>query len=510
MRESKTASAEVSTQLSPAIAPAKKIAPPKDLSTEKVELGESKIQIKTESKSLVKSAETEAKQPQVTKSNPQPHLSTPVKVVQPAAIPELETKSAPELIALADDKVKQQELAAAIDLYHRALKIEPNAWKTHRKLGRVYRQHGQLDLSLTYLQQSAAIQPQVGEIHSDIGLTLAQLGKWSEAIAAYTKGLEINPKQPWTYYKLAAVQEKQHDFASAAESLQQAIQYEQNNSLFYRNLAQVQQLRGNLDESIAAYRQAIIINPDLELTIYRNLGQAVKHNAIVKPRLGLQSLATRLKTKVGKIAYLGGSPTVQPDGYAPRLQSLLDSYFGQPQTMIKAANGGITSSAAVFTMERDLIPYQPDLCLIEYSSTDMGKGYDVTRALEGMVKKLMQTGCQICFLYMYKQGCDFSGNDPVLIEYEKVAEFYGIPSINVGKHLAKSDRQGKLKISELLQGQDKTSPLGSQTVAEFIFAGLQEIFATSSPSKVDSFNHHHHQERYLDRRNYAEGKIVEI
>ena len=488
------------------------ITPPQS-PTAKSASSESQAKLETQPVAIPERANTQAKQVETDRQiaehqTAKPALTTEAKLELDEA--ELENKSAAELVTLAAEKVKQQQEPTAIALYVRALKLEPDAWKTHRQLGKLYRQQGQLDLALTHLQQSIAIQPQIGEIHSDVGLTLAQLGKWDEAIAAYSRSIQIKPEQPWSYFKLAALQEKQHDFAAATESLHRAIEYNPNNSLFYRNLAQVQQLRGNLDESIVAYRQAIKTNPDLELTVYRNLGQAIKHNATVKPRLGLKQVAEALRARAGKIAYLGGSPTAQPDGYLSLLEPMLDSYFGSPQTTIKAANGGITSNAAVFTMEDDLIPQQPDLCLIEYSSTDMGKGYDVTQAVEGMVKKLLKIGCQVCFLYMYQEGGDFSGDDPVLIEYEKVAEFYGIPSINVGKQLEKLAKQNELEIANLFKGKEKTTPAGSQVVAEFVFAGLKEIFAAANQSQVDSFNHFHHQERYLSDRHYGEGKIVPI
>ena len=159
----------------------------------------------------------------------------------------LETKSTPELAALADEKAKQQELEAAIALYSKALELEPDAWKIHRKLGMIYRQQGQLGLSLNHFQQTLKIQPNIGEIYTDVGQTLAQLGKFDEAIAAYKRGIKIEPEQPWSYFKLAALQEKQYDFAAAAENLQKAIEYNPDYSTFHRNLARIQQLEKSIN-----------------------------------------------------------------------------------------------------------------------------------------------------------------------------------------------------------------------------------------------------------------------
>lgn len=153
------------------------------------------------------------------------------------------TKSSAELTTMANKKLKQQELEAATDLYSQALEIEPNAWKIHRELGKIYYKQGQLDLSLTHFQKTIEIKPDIGEVHTDIGQTLAQLEKLDEAIAAYKRGIEIKPEQPWSYFKLAALQEKQYNLAAAAVNLQKAIEYDPNNSVFHRNLARVQQLK---------------------------------------------------------------------------------------------------------------------------------------------------------------------------------------------------------------------------------------------------------------------------
>ena len=422
----------------------------------------------------------------------------------------LAQQSAAEYAALGDRLFKEKKYDAAINAFMETVKLVPEAWREHRKLGKVYRQLGNLELSLKHFERSIQIKADIGEIHTDYGQTLAQLGRWDDAIASYTKGIKMSPKQPWAYYKLANLQEKQHDFDAAVSSLQQAIVYDRENSLFYRNLAQVQQVLGNLDESIAAYRQAIKLNPDLELTIYRNLGQAIQHHALVKPRLGLKDLARKLRSRAGKIAYLGASPTAQNDGYVPLLHESLNKYFQQSHQEIKAGNGGIISNAAVFTMDREIIQHQPDFCFIEYSSADMGKGYSAILAVEGMVKKLLAIDCQICFLYMYKQGLKFDGSDPVLTEYEKVAEFYGIPSINIGKYLARAIAQGEHTLKELFVSKNKATAAGSQAIAKFVLAGLEEAFQISRQTKIDSFNHHQNKARYINANHYGRGAIVPL
>jgi glycosyltransferase involved in cell wall biosynthesis/Tfp pilus assembly protein PilF len=378
---------------------------------------------------------------------------------------------------LAERKAEANNLDIAIVFYQRAIEFEPKSWEIRRKLGKAWQKLGKLEQALAVYRQAVEIKPDQAQLHSDIGSIFSQQGKFEEAITYLSRSIELNSQERWSYYKIADAQEHIGQLEAAATNLRAAVQLEPNFSLAYRNLARIQEMLGNMSEAIDCYQQIIKIDPDVELGIYQSLGQALQQNKKVKVRDGLAGIPEKLRNRVCKIAYLGGSATAQKeDGYRPMLHQWLTEYFQQDHQEIKAGNGGMASSAAVFTMDDEVIAQHPDLCFIEYATTDMGKNHQIGAAVEGMVRKLKAINCSVCFLYLYKQGEKFDYTNTTITEYEKVADFYKIPSINVAQFLETAVQNREYIVSDLFKNQEKTFEQGSKVISKFIAEGLKTIF----------------------------------
>jgi hypothetical protein len=129
-------------------------------------------------------------------------------------------------------------------------------------------------------------------------------------------------------------------------------------------------------------------------------------------------------------------------------------------------------------MDQQVISKQPALCLIEYATGDMGGQTPVAEiagAVEGMVLKLMDANCFACFLYLYRREESFDASNPVIAEYERVAEHYGIPSLNVGRMIEDEIAAGRFSASGILRDKVHTTAEGSEITAELISAGLQIV-----------------------------------
>jgi glycosyltransferase involved in cell wall biosynthesis/Tfp pilus assembly protein PilF len=415
---------------------------------------------------------------------------------------------------LAEKKAEANNLDIAIILYQEALKFEPKSWEIRRKLGKAWQKLGNLEQALAVYRQALEIEPNKAPIQSDIGSIFSQQGKFEEAITYFCRSIELNSKERWSYYKIADAQEHIGQLEAAANNLRIAVQLEPNFALAYRNLARIQEMLGNMSEAIDCYQQIIKIDPDVELGIYQSLGQALQQNKKVQVRGALASIQKKLHSQVCKIAYLGGSATAQQEGgYRPLLHQWLSEYSQQNHQEINAGNGGIASSAAVFTMDDEVIAQQPDLCFIEYATTDMGRKHEIGAAVEGMVRKLEAINCSICFLYLYKQGEKFDYTNTTITEYEKVADFYKIPSINVGQFLEAAVENGKYLVSNLFKNQERTFKQGSQVISKFIAEGLKTIFDDqpihSQESECDR-NYDVSLAKSLHSNHYGTGKIVNL
>jgi lysophospholipase L1-like esterase len=200
------------------------------------------------------------------------------------------------------------------------------------------------------------------------------------------------------------------------------------------------------------------------------------------------------------IAYLGASVTAQRDGYRPRLHEAVCRETGHPHTSVAAGIGSVGSISGVFLMDDLVLRHRPDLCLIEFSITDMaGKTPPeaVEPAVEGIVLKLRDADCQACLVHLYRPGAPVDGDHPVLAAYERVAERHGVPVVDVAGALGERLRAGELGPDDVLRDFVHTTPGGSALVAEAVARGLREI-ADAAPEQrstpagaphPDSFRH---------------------
>lgn len=232
---------------------------------------------------------------------------------------------------------------------------------------------------------------------------------------------------------------------------------------------------------------------------------------VVNRRNGLSKIAHKLKQQTCKIAYLGASVTAQKQGYRPFLHQWFQTYFQLPHQEINAGTGGISSTAAVFLMDEDVIEHQPDLCFIEYSTGDMSwSSLDVGSVIEAMVRKLQALDCQICFLYLYRNDRDFEPTNPTLREYEKIAEHHGIPSINAGRYIEQSLAAGKLIFEDLYRDHVHNTVEGGEFVAAYLADAIKSLLKPEIVNGREVIPVNHRDRNYLYSDTYVRGKIIDI
>ncbi|WP_332369825.1 SGNH/GDSL hydrolase family protein [Spirosoma telluris] len=129
-----------------------------------------------------------------------------------------------------------------------------------------------------------------------------------------------------------------------------------------------------------------------------------------------------------------------------------------PNTVFHQANyavGGTGSVLGVFRLD-DLLNEKPDLLFVEFAVNDENDMSIDRRilAMEGIVRKTWQAlpNTDICFVYTTAlRFCDtLMGKGKrmdAVIDHEKIASHYGIPSIDMGLDVARLALDGKLILS---------------------------------------------------------------
>lgn len=149
-----------------------------------------------------------------------------------------------------------------------------------------------------------------------------------------------------------------------------------------------------------------------------------------------------LKGDSVKIAYFGGSITAQKGWRVYSLDWLKELYPKAKFTEINASIGGTGSDFGAYRLKDHVLKYQPDLVFVEFVVNDRQSSFDaVVKSMEGIVRQIKKDNPQteICFIYTIRdtflQLIEENNLPQSYLAMEKVAEHYGIPSINFGREI---------------------------------------------------------------------------
>lgn len=190
---------------------------------------------------------------------------------------------------------------------------------------------------------------------------------------------------------------------------------------------------------------------------------------------GLGAVGNALRRRPCRIAYLGASVTAQRQGYVGAFHSRLQQETGQDHSAIVAAIGGVGSISGAFLMDGLLKGRSPDLCFVEFTTTDL-VGYTplplVGPAIEGITRKLMRMDAQPVFLHLPRIGIDPTIGAPVLAAYARVAEHYGIPVLDIA---ARWNKETTLTQTGRIRDNVHLTEAGARDCAEHIWEALRDI-----------------------------------
>ena len=186
------------------------------------------------------------------------------------------------------------------------------------------------------------------------------------------------------------------------------------------------------------------------INIDGKLEASSEYGSFIKERAGLSNTYNKLeKDKKLTVAYFGGSVTVgfsatdrAKDSWRALTTSWLAENFPDAEVVeINSAVGASGSHLGTFRVQRDIIAHKPDLLFVEYSINDCYNGETEATAAENYESLVRQVRkalpeCDIVNVYITDSGRASGGGDfAIKSGYERVADAYGIPSLDVGKAL---------------------------------------------------------------------------
>ena len=180
---------------------------------------------------------------------------------------------------------------------------------------------------------------------------------------------------------------------------------------------------------------------------------------------GIPNVSAKLKQdKSVTVAYFGGSITAMNGWRNKTYEWLQSKYPGSDIKMINAGLGGTGSELGVFRMDSDVMKYDPDLVFVEFAVNDNGAADKnpelIQRTVEGIVRKIWKHNpyTDIIFFYTIHEAMVKKYKEEKLPEsvaiMERIANYYGIPSVNGGYAAYLQGIQEKLNVPGLPWGKE--------------------------------------------------------
>jgi len=231
-------------------------------------------------------------------------------------------------------------------------------------------------------------------------------------------------------------------------------------------------------------------------------------------RTGLANCQSKFeKQKRGRIVFVGGSIT-HNKGWRDELMRYFRDRF--PETAFEFVASGIPSVGSVghaFRLEDDVFSKgPPDLVFVEAAVNDHNydafpDGSDLARrGMEGVVRQIRAKFPDADVILMhFIHDIDLpvwkAGKIPYPVEeHEKVAAYYGCPSLNLSKEVAERIEAGQFTWKDDFKNLHP-SPFGQRLYANSMIRMLEEAFRTEAQPK-----RHKLPKQPLDNRSFFHGR----
>jgi lysophospholipase L1-like esterase len=189
------------------------------------------------------------------------------------------------------------------------------------------------------------------------------------------------------------------------------------------------------------------------------------------------------------VAYFGGSITwgaTATDPMKTSYRALVSAHLEEqfPEAHIKsvdAAIGGQPSKLGVFRVDRDVLPYAPDLTFVEFAVSD-GDSPEARETMEGIVRKLKRANPQMAIVVLIIGAGWENYGSAMQTQHREVAEYYGLPFVDICGAVQQKIEAG-LSAKDVLTDGCHPSDNGYRIYTEIIVGELERLAALEGTPK---------------------------
>jgi tetratricopeptide (TPR) repeat protein len=169
---------------------------------------------------------------------------------------------------------KAGDVRGAMELYRKAVALNPDNADAHAFLGGLLTDQGQLQEAQRHLERALQLDSNHSVAHYNLGNALAKERRHEQAIESYERAIKLDPKNSKARNNLGVVLIGLGRIAEALQVLREAVAADPGSADAHDNLGHALSKLGRRDEAIREWLEALRLGGDLFET-RRNLGIAL-------------------------------------------------------------------------------------------------------------------------------------------------------------------------------------------------------------------------------------------
>jgi hypothetical protein len=165
------------------------------------------------------------------------------------------------LQGLATAHAQQGDFVAAVELYDRVLRLEPDYAKAHANRGNVLRCLARLNESLESFDCAIQIQSSYAEAHNNRGIALRDMKRLDDALASHERAIELKPDYANAWINRGIVLRELGRYKEALSSYDRVIELRPEDAQAFNYQGMVFHRLERYEEAVACYTRAIELRP---------------------------------------------------------------------------------------------------------------------------------------------------------------------------------------------------------------------------------------------------------
>lgn len=187
------------------------------------------------------------------------------QAAKPAAEPESNTETGAE-----GNAESEQSTEAAAGTAGGDVKQTPR-YKARMTFNKAVREHlsGNLAAAIEDYKAAVALDNELGQAHSNLGLAYNQMHNYASALVSFRKALAVNASDAITYNGIGAALLAQKDLMGATKNFQTSVKLNPRLAVAHYNLGTAYEQQREFDKAMASYQQAIKCDSNMGEVYYR-------------------------------------------------------------------------------------------------------------------------------------------------------------------------------------------------------------------------------------------------